>query len=59
MLQDLRSQSAAHRKGSTYDKLIADLQMADEGQQKVFTALLTAATELIRYLRATLLAKPT
>jgi hypothetical protein len=59
VLQDLRSKSAAHRKGSTYDKLITDLQMADEGQQQIFAALLTAAIELIRYLRATLLAKPT
>jgi len=59
VLQDLRSKSAAHRKGSSYDKLIADLQMADEGQQKVFAALLTAGCDLIRYLRATLLPKPT
>ena len=57
VLQDLRSKSAAHRKGSSYDKLIADLQMADEGQQKVFSALLSAGCELIRYLRATLLPK--
>ena len=42
VLQDLRSKSAAHRKGSSYEKLIADLQLADEGQQKVFAALLTA-----------------
>lgn len=48
VLQDLRSKSAAHRKGSSYEKLIADLQLADEGQQKVFAALLTAGCELIR-----------
>jgi len=48
-----------HRKGSTYDELIAGLQMADEGQQKIFAALLTAGSDLIRYLRATLLPKPT
>ncbi len=59
VLQDLRSKSAAHRKGSSYDKLIADLQMVDEGQQKVFSALLAAGGELIRYLRAALLPKPT
>jgi hypothetical protein len=59
VLQDLRSKSAAHRKGSNYDKLIAGLQMADEGQQKVSAALLTAGSELIRYLRLTLLPKAT
>lgn len=55
VLQDLRSKSAAHRKGSNYDKLIADLQIVDEGQQKVFSTLLTAGGELIQYLCATLL----
>ena len=55
VLQNLRSKSAAHRKGSSYEKLIADLQMADEGQQKVFAALLTAASEFIRFLRALLI----
>ncbi len=54
-LQNLRSKSAAHRKGNDYDKLIADLQMANERQQKVFAALLIAACNLIRYLRAMLL----
>jgi len=58
VLQDLRSRSAAHRKGSSYDKLIADLKMADEGHQKVFAALLMAATDLVRYLRGKLLPKP-
>jgi hypothetical protein len=57
VLQDLRSKSAAHRKGSSYEKLIADLQMADEGQQKVFAALLTAASEFIRFLKALLIPK--
>ena len=57
VLQDLRSTSAAHRKGSNYEKLIEDLQMADEGQQRVFSALLTAATDFILYLRANLLSK--
>ncbi|MEO8428182.1 MAG: hypothetical protein ABI651_13815 [Verrucomicrobiota bacterium] len=57
VLQDLRSKSAAHRKGSSYEELIADLQMADEGQQKVFTALLTAASEFIRFLKAFLIPK--
>jgi hypothetical protein len=51
--------SAAHRKGSNYDKLIADFQMADEGQQRVFAKLLVAGSELIRYLDATLLPKAT
>lgn len=58
VLQELRSTSAAHRKGSSYDKLIAELQMADEGQQRVFAKLLVAGTEFIRYLGATLLPKP-
>lgn len=57
VLQDLRSKSAAHRKGSNYEKLVEDLQLADEGQQRVFSALLTAATNLIHYLRTSLLSK--
>lgn len=56
-LQDLRSKSAAHRKGSSYEKLIADLQMTDEGQQKVFAALLTSAREFIGFLKAFLIPK--
>lgn len=59
VLQDLRSKSAAHRKGSSYEELIADLQMADEGQQKVFAALLTAGSEFIRFLRTLLIPKAT
>jgi hypothetical protein len=58
VLQDLRSKSAAHRKGSSYEKLIAELQMADEGQQKVFAVLLTAASEFIRFLKALLIPMP-
>ncbi len=57
VLQDLRSKSAAHRKGSSYDKLIADLQMTDEGQQKVFSKLLSAGVALIQYLSSTLILK--
>lgn len=57
VLQDLRSKSAAHRKGSSYEKLIEVLQMADEGQQKVFMALLVAGTEFIRFLKAMLIPK--
>lgn len=55
VLQDLRSKSAAHRKGNSYEKLIEEMQLADEGQQKAFSKLLTAGCELIRYLRTTLL----
>jgi len=55
VLQDLRSKSAAHRKGSNYEKLIEQLQLTDEGQQKVFGKLAVAAVELIRYLRANLI----
>lgn len=33
VLQDLRSKSAARRKGSNYDKLIEDLQLENEGQR--------------------------
>ncbi len=55
VLQDLRSKSAAHRKGSNYDTLVADLQIADEGQQRVFFVILSSACGLIRYLNANLL----
>jgi len=57
VLQDLRSKSAAHRKGSNYDKLIADLQIADEGQQRVFAVILTSAAEFVKYLQANLLSR--
>jgi hypothetical protein len=59
VLQEWRSRSAAHRKGSNYDKLIADFEMFDEGQQRVFAKLLGDGIDLIRYLGATLLPKST
>lgn len=55
VLQDLRSKSAAHRKGSSYEKLIVDLHMADEGQQKVFEALLMEACDFINFLQGFLI----
>lgn len=55
VLQDLRSKSAAHRKGSSYSRLVEDLHFADEGQQRVFGALLAAAVDLVRFLRRHLL----
>lgn len=55
VLQNLRSESAVHRKGGNYEKLITELQLADEGQQKVFGALLNAGLDLLIYLRANLL----
>lgn len=51
VLQDLRSKSVAHRKGSNYEKLVEDLQLADKGQQRVFGALLSAAIDFLAYLR--------
>jgi hypothetical protein len=57
VLQDLRSSSVAHRKGSNYERLVGDLQMADEGPQRVFGALLIAATNFLFYLRSNLLFK--
>ena len=59
VLQDLRSKSAAHRKGSSYEELITNLQIADEGQQKVFSALLAAGTDFIRFLKTLLIPKTT
>jgi len=50
VLQDLRSKSAAHRKGTSYDKLLEDLCMKDEGHQKAFTSILRDAVEFIRFL---------
>lgn len=55
VLQDLRSKSAAHRKGTSYDKLIEDLGMKDEGHQKAFASILRDAVAFIRYLRENLL----
>lgn len=51
-LQNLRSTSAAHRKGNNYEKLIEDLQMEDVGQQRTFAALLDNSIKFIHYLRS-------
>lgn len=51
ILQDLRSRSAAHRKGSTYDELVRKLRIKDEGQKVVFIQLLIAGQQLIEYLQ--------
>jgi hypothetical protein len=55
VLQDLRSKSAAHRKGTSYDELIENLGMKDEGHQKAFDSILRGAALFIRFLRANLL----
>lgn len=55
VLQDLRSKSAAHRKGNSYNKLITELQMSDDGQQTVFASLLISATEALGYLHKNLI----
>lgn len=55
VLQDLRSKSSAHRKGSSYDKLVEELELADEGQKAVFEKLLREAEGLIGYLSEGLL----
>lgn len=49
-LQNLRSSSAAHRKGSSYDRLVAELGLADDGQRLVFGKLLKTANGFIHYL---------
>ena len=46
ILQELRSTSAAHRKGSSYEKLVADLQIADEGQKQVLPLCLNVVVTL-------------
>ncbi|MDD5222393.1 MAG: hypothetical protein PHE84_00250 [bacterium] len=56
VLQDLRSKSAAHRKGNNYDDLIKELNIPNEGQQRVFNNLLVIAIEFIGYLHNSLLA---
>ncbi|HEY3853429.1 MAG TPA: hypothetical protein VGO67_03445 [Verrucomicrobiae bacterium] len=58
-LQDLRSKSAAHRKGSSYDALTEELHISDGGQQKVFAELLDSGIEFMRYLRLIMLPKLT
>lgn len=54
VLQDLRSKSAAHRKGSSYDKLIHELGIPDQGQKKVFASLLERAGLWIDFLLSSL-----
>lgn len=53
VLQDLRSKSAAHRKGSSYDELILELGIPDQGQKKAFAALLERAGLWIDFLHST------
>ena len=52
VLQDLRSKSAAHRKGTSYDELIHELGIPDEGQKMVFTGLLERAEQWIDFLHS-------
>jgi hypothetical protein len=54
VLQDLRSKSAAHRKGSSYDELIHELGIPDHGQKTVFAELLERASQWIDFLNSTL-----
>ena len=54
VLQDLRSKSAAHRKGSSYDELILELGIADQGQKTVFADLLLRAGCWIDFLHLNL-----
>lgn len=51
-LQNLRSASAAHRKGTNYEKLLEEFQMDDVGQQKTFATLLDNSIKFIEYLRS-------
>lgn len=50
VLQDLRSKSAAHRKGSSYDALVEELQLSDVGQKAVYTGLVSSAVEFLKFL---------
>jgi hypothetical protein len=54
VLQDLRSKSAVHRKGSSYDALVEELQLSDVGQKAVFSGLLASAVEFLKFLQANL-----
>ena len=49
-LQKLRSLSAAHRKGKNYNKLIAEMDMPDQGYREVFTGLLMRGKDFIHFL---------
>lgn len=53
-LQRLRSTSAAHRKGSRYDKLIADLGLEDRGYRHVFDEIFGKANQFLMDLRSAL-----
>lgn len=50
-LQSLRSTSAAHRKGSKYDKVISKLDLKDRGYVRTFDELLGKAISFISDLR--------
>jgi len=55
LLQKLRSSSSAHRKGENYQQIAVALGLPDAGHQRVFAALLSKGTALLRYLRESLL----
>jgi hypothetical protein len=57
VLQDLRSRSAAHRKGSQYDELVVKLRLKDDGQKIVFGKLLNSGSRFIEYLLKSLCAE--
>lgn len=49
-LQDLRSTSAAHRKGKSYDKAIKAMGIEDHGYREVFKQLLERGTLYLHFL---------
>lgn len=57
-LQVFRSKSAAHRKGTGYDRLVANLRAEGVGQQEVFELLLKRGIEFIHFLRISLIPVP-
>lgn len=52
-LQGLRSSSAAHRKGSNYQKIANDFGIQNQSLQDTFTGILLRSTALLDYLIAT------
>jgi hypothetical protein len=57
-LQGLRSTSAAHRKGSRYERLIEEINLVDQGYVKIFNVLLDRARDFLSTLRQVFLIPP-
>ena len=53
-LQQLRSRSAGHRKGSGYEKIMSDLSIDNNNLKEGYKSLVVKSTELLKFLKGNL-----